>query len=157
MKRVALAFAAGTLAFTAGPALAKPLRGGVPMETVAKILRDKGYQANLGVDDEGDPKITSSAGGVAFDVICYPNKARAHLCASIQFSTVFNLADGTSYAKVNEWNRGRRYGQAWVDEEMDPFMDMSVELERGASTELIEENLIIWGELMEKWKEHFGQ
>lgn len=157
MKRVALAFTAAALAFAAGPAFAKPLRGGVPMETVARILRDKGYQATLGVDDEGDPKITSSAEGVEFEVLCYPNNTRANLCASIQFSTVFNLADGTSYARINEWNRGRRYGQAWVDEEMDPFLDMSIELERGASTELIEENLIIWAELMEKWKEHFGQ
>ena len=157
MNRVALALAATALALSASPALAKPLRGGVTMETVAKILRAKGYQAEIGVDDAGDPKITSSAAGVEFEVLCYPNKTKPSLCASIQFSTVFNLADGTSYAKVNEWNRGRRYGQAWVDEEMDPFMDMSVELERGASTELIEENLIVWAELMEKWKEHFGQ
>jgi hypothetical protein len=140
----------------AAPADARPLRrGGIAMEDVGKILRQAGYPVTLGVDDEGDPKIVSTVNGVEFDVLCYPNAKNKALCASIQFSAVFNLEDGTTYERVNDWNRSRRYGQAWVDEEMDPFVDMNVELERGASTELIGEYLTIWSELTQKWKEHF--
>lgn len=157
MKPVAIAIAAAGLILGAGAAEARPLRDGVAMDAVARILKDKGYPATMGVDDEGDPKIDSTVEGVDFEVICYPSKKKPSLCASIQFSTVFNLEDGTTWEKVNAWNRGRRYGQAWLDEEMDPFMDLSVELERGASTELIEEHLEIWSELMVHWKEHFDQ
>ena len=48
------------------------------------------------------------------------------------------------------------HAQAWLDEEMDPFLDMSVELERGASTEMIAENLTDWLDLLGKWKAFNG-
>jgi len=157
MKPAPFALAALAALLVAAPADARPLRGGISMENLGKVLRAKGYPVELGVDEAGDPKITSTYDGVEFEVLCYPNAARKAVCASIQFSTVFNLDEGTTYERINAWNRGRRYGQGWLDEEMDPFMDMSAELERGASTELIEEHLTIWEELIGKWKEHFGQ
>lgn len=158
MKRVLFACAAAAaLVCASGPASADPLtRGGVTMEEVASILRARGLPALVSVDDQGDPKVVSKANGVDFDIICYPNAAKRDLCGSIQFSAAFDLADGTTHDKINVWNKSRRYGQAWLDDEMDPYIDMNVELERGASTELIEEYVSLWMEMTVKWREYFG-
>lgn len=147
------AFAASGL--MAAPAAARPLKhGGASIQQIAEVLRHRGYPAEIGVDDQGDPKITSSIEGVEFFVLCYPN---GDVCGSIQFSIVTNLESGTTYETINAWNREQRYGQAWLDDEMDPYLDMSVELEHGASTELIDENLVDWAEIVGKWKVAFGQ
>lgn len=158
MKRVTFVCAAAAALFCASaPAMAEPLtRGGVTMEQVASILRDRGMPALVSVDDQGDPKVVSKVNGVDFDIICYPNAERREVCGSIQFSAAFDLAEGTTHDKVNVWNKSRRYGQAWLDEDMDPYIDMNVELERGASTELIDEYVSLWLEMTVKWRDYFG-
>ena len=158
MKFATLACAAAAALLCAwSPATAEPLtRGGITMEKIAEIMRARGMPALVSVDDAGDPKVVSKVNGVNFDVICYPNAANKDLCGSIQFSAAFDLADGTTHDKINVWNKSRRYGQAWLDDEMDPYIDMNLELERGASTELIDEYLSLWIEMTQKWKDYFG-
>ena len=157
MKFAAFACVLAAAGLIAAPASAKPLRnGGASIEQVASVLRAAGLPAEIGVDQGGDPNITSAAEGLDFEVLCYPRAAKPRerevICASIQFSNVIDLDEGTTYARMNEWNQQQRYAQAWLDGDMDPFIDMSVELERGASTELIAENLVDWLELIGKWK-----
>ena len=161
MKLAILACTVAAVGLVAAPASAKPLRnGGATIEQVAQVLRSAGLPAEVGVDQAGDPKISSSAEGLDFEVLCYPKERSARdrevICASIQFSNVIDLDEGTTYARMNEWNHQQRYAQGWVDGEMDPFLDMSLELERGASTELIDENLKDWLDLLGKWKTFNG-
>lgn len=157
MKFAAFACVLAAAGLAAAPASAKPLRnGGATIEQVASVLRAAGLPAEIGVDQAGDPNIKSEAEGLDFEVLCYPKERgprdREVICSSIQFSNVIDLDEGTTYARMNEWNHEQRYAQAWLDDEMDPFIDMSVELERGASTELIDENLKDWLDLLGKWK-----
>lgn len=158
MKFATLACAAAAAVLCAWtPAVAEPLtRGGITMEEIAGLMRARGMPTLVSVDDSGDPKVVSKINGVNFDVICYPKAANSDLCGSIQFSAAFDLEDGTTHDRINVWNRSRRYGQAWLDEDMDPYVDMNLELERGASTELIDEYLTLWIEMTGKWKDHFG-
>jgi hypothetical protein len=155
MKLAAAACAVLAVGLLAAPAQARPLRGGARIEQVAEVLRHAGLPATLGVDAQGDPSIKSELNGESFDVFCYTNDKG--LCVAIQFSTAYDLPDGTTYERVNQWNREHRYAQASVDAEMDPFLDMAVEVERGASSELIEEILKDWLELFGAWQDYFDE
>jgi hypothetical protein len=135
------AFAASILA--AGAARAGPLPdGGATAQEIAAVLQAKGYRAQIGTDRQGDPLITSAGEGSEFKVVFYGCKAGR--CHSIEFSVAYDLPDGIAPAKINDWNRKKRFGRAFVDEVNDPFLKMDVDLERGSTTESVANNLDTW-------------
>jgi hypothetical protein len=126
---------------------------GVTAAHVAAALTAKGYGAEVSTDKSGDPIIRSSADGSGFSVLFYGCDEETR-CASIQFTAGFNLRDGTTLEAINDWNRNKRFGKAYLDEENDPFLEYDIDLERGATTEAIENAFDVWLSVMPAFKRH---
>lgn len=139
------------LALSAGAAQAAMLPdGGVTAQEVARALQAKGYRAELDRDAAGDPMIRSALDGSNFQILFYDcEKGR---CVSIQFVTAFELEKDLTFSKINEWNRTKRFGRAYLDEEMDPFVEMDLDLEHGATSEAIENNIDTWAAVLPAFK-----
>lgn len=151
LKHLAVAVAASFSIAAAGAAQARVLPdGGVTAAEMAAALQAKGYKAEVGRDGGGDPMISSALDGSAFKVLFY--RCETGRCTSIQFSAGFDLDKGLSLAKINLWNRENRFGRGWLDDEMDPYVDLDVDLEHGATTESLTNLVERWEVLMPAFK-----
>lgn len=149
-KLAAFAAAAWCLA---GAALAAPIpEGGVTVQEVAEALQTRGYKAEIGRDRVGDPMITSAMDGSNFRVLFYDCKAER--CAAVQFATAFDMKQGLTLAQINTWNRQRRFGRAYLDDEMDPFVEYDVDFEVGATTEALGNAVDVWEAVVPAFKKH---
>ncbi len=153
------AIAAGATAIwlcAAGMAAAGPLPdGGVTAKEVATALSAKGYKADISIGEDGEPIITSGADGSTFRIFFYTCRETPR-CASIQFTAAFDLDQGLTLAKMNEWNRTKRFGRGYLDEEMDPFLEMDVDFEHGATSEAVENVIDTWASVLPAFKDFVG-
>ncbi|WP_168797874.1 YbjN domain-containing protein [Pacificoceanicola onchidii] len=132
-------------ALTASPAIAN-----VDASNPARLydlLRSEGYAVELGRDSVGDPKITAKFEGRTFAVFfydCTDNVA----CRTIQLQVAYDMSDGMALVKANEWNRKKRYATVYLDDEMDPFLQMDVNLDYGVSDENFVDNFKMFTRLI---------
>lgn len=148
---------AGMALSIAVPASAQMVTAGNP-DTLVRALQAEGYQAKLGKDSGGDPKITSGASGSSFDIYfygCEKNKS----CTSIQFASGYNTDDdkGPGLGKINEWNSKKRFAAASLDDENDPWLRMDVFTgPAGISPQVFKDNIDMWASQMADFEKHIG-
>jgi hypothetical protein len=154
LKLTALAAMVGG-AMALGPAApAAPIPdGGATAAEVAAVLQDRGYKAEIGKDNEGDPKIRSGVQGTNFNIYFY-GCHKSPRCVSIEFSLGFHIDGGLKLEQVNGWNRRNRFGRAYLDDENDPWIEMDLDMEHGFTTEAISNNLDTWDAVVSNFK-HF--
>ena len=143
-RRLFPGLTAAAILSLANPAWSEALTdGGVNADQVVKVLQDRGFQALVGKDSQGNPKIHSSAEGSGFDVYFYSCK-HAPLCASLQFSSSYHVDGGMKLETINGWSAKTRFGRAYLDEVQDPFVEMDLDVEHGYTTEAISNNVDTW-------------
>jgi hypothetical protein len=113
-----------------------------PNGLVAAMMAE-GFTATLETDKVGDPVIRSRASGSSFSIYFYGCTEHAD-CTSLGFSSGWDLADGTTHEVINSWNTDRLVGQAYVDDEMDPWLTYFVVTEGGISTAAFASSLRRW-------------
>lgn len=149
----ALTLVAGSA--SALPAAAQMVTAADP-QSIVDVLKADGYPATLGRTKSGDPKIESEADGTNFTIWflnCNANKD----CATIQFTAGYDLKNAPAWEKMNEWNRTRRFGRAYLDDESDPILEMDIDLDSGGmSRALFSANLETWSALVGSFEEHIG-
>lgn len=96
-------------------------------DAVMKAMQDFGMVATMGEDSGGDPKISSRLSDTKFSVYFYGCENNLN-CASIMFKAGYDLNNGISALKINEWNRDKRFAKAYIDDEGDPFLEMDVNM-----------------------------
>jgi Putative bacterial sensory transduction regulator len=154
MKSRWLAIAAAAAAW-ACPAGAQMVRGQDPGSLV-RSLQQAGYAAKLGTDKVGDPMITSGVSGTTFQIFFY-NCTDHRQCATVTFHSGYDLATAPSLERMNEWNRGKRFGRAYLDKENDPILEMDVDLDDGGmSTALFIDNIEFWQSVLGDFEKHIG-
>jgi hypothetical protein len=153
MKVLSLGVAIVALA-AATPAAAQMVRAQDP-QSLVKAMQDAGYQAKLGKDSQGDPKIESGIGGKPFVIFFYNCTANKD-CRTVQFYTGYRKK-GVSLEKINEHNRQQRFGRAIIDGEGDPGLIMDVDLDDGGvSAELFIDNIEFWAGAIAAYQKHLG-
>jgi hypothetical protein len=131
------------VAFAALPAAAATYSPkGVSAEEVGAVLKAKGLPVEITTDAGGDPMIRSSSEGLNWLVYFYD--CRNGRCTSIQFTAGFDLDDGLTYAKANEWNFTKRFGRAALDDEMDPYVRYDIDTGKGYTSESMAYALETW-------------
>ena len=126
--------------------------------SVVTALQEAGYQAQLEKDKGGDPLIRSASSGSRFSIFFYSCTDNED-CAAVQFYTAYDTAPGKapSLEKINEWNRDRRFGRAYIDTEGDPVVEMDVDLDDGGiSQALFTDNLEYWVAVMTGFESYIG-
>ena len=114
-----------------------------------------GFQAQLDKDNVGDPLIRSSSSGVNFNIYFYGCKKNKQ-CQSLQFLAGYDLGEGTTLPALNEWNKGKRFASAYLDDEDDPFLQMDLNTEGGMTPENFEKTFGLWQSLKGEFENHIG-
>ena len=117
--------------------------GGITAQEVAASMKGKGFQAEVTTDKDGDPLVKSVYEGTKFSVYFYECSPKQR-CKSIQYAAGFSMKGGISALKVEEWNRKKRFGRVYQDSESDPWIEMDMDMEHGATTEAMANNLDRW-------------
>lgn len=147
MKTVIIALAA-VAALAAGSARAEaPSQtintGGMTGPEVAAWLQKAGYKAELTKDADNDPMINSAAEGQTFKIYFY-DCDEAKRCKALQFSAGFDLKEGLKLEKVNEWNRKNRYLKAYLDDDMDPYVQYDINVNAGRTFAGLDDDFGVW-------------
>lgn len=127
-------------------------------EAIAAVLQSEGYAAKVEKTSDGDPVIRSKSSGSSFAVYFY-NCSDGKDCATIQFSSGYDTESGKqpSLEKINAWNRDRRFGNAYLDEENDPIIEMDIDLDDGGmSRDLFVDNFEFWTTVMSEFEKYIG-
>ncbi|MFO7853818.1 MAG: YbjN domain-containing protein [Paracoccaceae bacterium] len=124
-------------------------------DSVVRALRTLGFRGTRTEDPYGDPMIESSAEGVDFNILFYGCEGNVD-CTVIQFRAGFDLEDGTTLAAVNEWNAARIFGKAFLDEENDPFVEMTLEMSRPMPFDTFAANHEWWRAVLAGFQDHIG-
>jgi len=154
-KTIAIALTAGALAFGAASAQAKPFpTGGVTAPEMAAILKASDIKAEVTKDDVGDPMLKAESGDVNWRIYFYD--CTDDRCKSIQFSAGFDLDNGMTYAKTNEWNFTKRFSRAALDDDMDPYVRYDIDAEKGFTTESATLALETWQLVLASFTDFIG-
>ncbi|TMJ13459.1 MAG: YbjN domain-containing protein [Alphaproteobacteria bacterium] len=154
MRFTRFAVAAAIAAF-AMPAGAQMVKAQDP-DSLVKALQGGGYAAKLEVDKVGDPMITSGVAGTTFQIFFY-NCTEHKACATVTFHSGYDLKASPGLELINEWNRGKRFGRAYLDKEDDPILEMDVDLDDGGVSPLLFiDNMEFWASILADFEKQIG-
>lgn len=151
--RILSAFAL-TIAATsiARPALAQNVTASNP-ESVASVIRGKGFEVETTKDSGGDPMLRAEGKGYKFTVLFY-GCTSGRDCATLGLYAGWTGASA-DLGRINEWNRTNRFGRAYIDKENDPVIEMDIDLDDGGmSRPLFEDNIEFWMSVMANYSKY---
>lgn len=125
---------------------------GASVDEVAEALQDAGYRAEIGVDNVGDPMVTTSMSGYEVVVLMY--NCGGERCEDIQFRSGFDMDNGISSERVNEWNRTKRFGAVYRDEEDDPILTYDIQVGPGGTPEMIAGTATTFDQVLAAFLDH---
>lgn len=132
---------------TAAAAVARP--EGVSGAEVVKVLQDAGYRAQLDRDDDGDPRVVTKMSGATVHVVFYD--CAQDRCGSLQLVVALDLEQGFTLEGVNRFNSQYRYVRAYLDDEMDPFLQFDFEVLHTSPSEHITSQIALWEDVLGKF------
>jgi len=123
---------------------------------VLKAVQSAGFVATMGTDDDGDPRISSRVSDTKFLIYFYGCEDNKN-CKSILIKAGYDLDAGITASKVNEWNRNKRFGKAYIDDEGDPYLEMDVNMDfDGIGDKNFADTLDWWRVTVENFEEFIG-
>ena len=117
-------------------------------------IQDLGYRAKLDSDGAGDPMILSSVGGTDFSIYFYGCKGANVACKSLLYKVGYDLSDGTTLEVINNWNETSLFGRAYMDDENDPWLELSVNMDGGVSQMNFEDTFDWWEVIVGRFETH---
>jgi Putative bacterial sensory transduction regulator len=134
-------------------AQAQTLFDGNSIDDILNLARGYG-SASLEEQNNGDPKITGKIEGVQYAVYfmnCTDNKE----CEDLNFYAGF-LDNKPTLELINEWNRDKRFGKAYLDSDNDAVIEFDVNLEHGVSKDNLDAAFEIWSLVLGQYTDHIG-
>lgn len=90
----------------------------------------------LGKDDDGDPKVKWQHNNL--NVVMYFYGCNAGECNSLQAYAGLGMTNKPTPDKIIQWNKDKRFGRAYLDDDKDPCVEMDLSLIGGVTTASIE-------------------
>lgn len=125
-------------------------------QALVRIIQDLGYRADLEVDSEGDPLIRSSVGGTQFALLFYGCTDNHDRCGILLFKAGWDLDRQVDMNVINRWNATRLFGRAYLDEVMDPWIELVLNLQGGVTRTQFESTFEWWGTSVGQFEEEIG-
>lgn len=82
-------------------------------QTIISALQEAGYKAKLDKNDDGDPMVSSAAGGYNYEIY-FSGCELAEACDSLQFLVSFTAEPRMTPVMANDWNSDKRFSQAAI-------------------------------------------
>ena len=134
-------------------AIARPLPdGGVTAQEMSEVLKAGGYPIEM-TSFDGNPAINTSVNGIKFSVHFFECDPGGR-CQSILFSSSWSIA-GITPARMQDWNRTKRFGRGYLSEQGTPFVEMDMDFHHGATTEALISNLDRWKLVVKEFPTYF--
>lgn len=113
----------------------------------------KGYgSARLEKDSGGDPKIVGRVDGTKYGIYFYGCNDNGEDCDDIQFAAGWGGDINVSMEQVNDWNKARRFGKAYLDNEGDPRLEMAVNIDYGVTQRNLDDSFNWWSKVLKRFK-----
>ncbi|MBW1878403.1 MAG: YbjN domain-containing protein [Deltaproteobacteria bacterium] len=162
MYRILLAIAVPLALLVATPAFAQSGRStsigtvytAVSGEDLEQILTVEGYTFERSVDSAGDPLFRIEIEGLK--VVLIFNACEEGACQNLQLYTGFAMQEKPALSVVNGWNKTKRFGRAYIDDEADPVLESDLDLEGGVSAGAVAEFIRTFTVLSTAFAEHIG-
>jgi hypothetical protein len=157
MKRLMLLTAAASIVgFVSNPSVAKDLPGGgMTAKEIASWLVDAGYKGEIQTNKDGSTSVASATDGGNFYIDMNDCNDGVR-CAAIEFYAGFKTKGAWNAAKMNDWNRDRRWVRAHVDDNNDPWLQMDVDLSPGGTQEGLDDQFALWRDRLSKFKTYIN-
>ena len=127
---------------------------GLTFDEIVAWLQQKGATATLTRDGNGNQNVAAEIDGVKFGV--YALDCKDDRCGSIQFAANFRRTPNITAALLNDWNREKRWGRAYVDKSGNGlWVEFDVDLTPGGSYELLDDNCDTWKRMIGDFKTFF--
>ena len=147
--------AAAALALAAGPVAARDLpAGGLTRPEVAAWLQQHGLQAKIHDDSSGESIVSSTVGGVNFDIYFFA--CNADRCGSIQYAAGWTPLAAATPAAVALWNQKHRYARSYLDDHNNLWGEYDVDISPGGTWEQMDKSLDRWGSVIADFKTAFN-
>ncbi len=147
----------GLLAWSAEtPAAAGDIVDATDPAALVGIIQDMGYRADLEVDAEGDPLIRSSVGGTRFSLVFYGCSKKHDRCEILLFKAGWELERKIDMEVINRWNATRLFGRAYLDDVMDPWIELVLNLQGGVTRAQFESTFGWWENSVGEFEDEIG-
>lgn len=151
--RKAILSAAIAASFVASAAHADEVRSDDPA-SLARVLQNMGYRAEVTKDNSGDPMIKSTASGSDFAILFYGCTSNRN-CTTVQFFGGFKEPDNGSLAAMNKWNTDNRFGRAYQAESGSARIEYDLDLDMGGmSAALFRDNVEVFVALLDRYRKY---
>lgn len=111
----------------------------------------KGYgSATLKKDSRNDPLIVGRIDNTRYSVIFQGCKANRD-CKEITISAAWGGVK-VSMSEINAWNRDKKFGKAYLDNDGDPTLEMTINLKYGVSQENLDDTFDWWVKALDGFK-----
>lgn len=128
---------------------------GNSFDQIIAVLQKNGLPGELTTDSQGDPMIRSQSSDFSFIIYfygCTDNKD----CTMLQFVKGWDLPNGATLAKIDEWNSTKLWGKAYRNDEKDPWIAVLVNVEFGISADNLSSTVDWWKYVVPEFKEFMG-
>ncbi len=117
-----------------------------------KILEiAKGFGIAHLEDVNKNPVIIGRIQGKKYAISFHGCNSSGKDCDDILFTAPWS--GESSLERVNNWNREKRFGRAYIDTDGDPALDMAVNIDYGVTTKNIEDTFDWWSKAMSRFEE----
>lgn len=148
-----LALGAAMVMASALSAQAQTVLDGNSVDEILNIA--KGYgAATLEKQSSGDPQISGKINGVSYQVFfmnCTDNKD----CEDLNFYAGF-LDNKPTLEHINEWNRDKRFGKAYLDSDLDAVVEFDLNLEKGVTSDNLDAAFSLWSLILDQYTTYIG-
>lgn len=113
--------------------------------------------AEMQTTSAGDPQIVGRIDNARY-VLFFEGCKENLNCRNLQFYAGWAVGDKkVSSERINEWNRTKRWGKAYLDREGDPAIELDVNLYRGVSRPNFDDTFDWWKVVMKEFRQYIGE
>jgi Putative bacterial sensory transduction regulator len=129
---------------------------GMTVEELRELLLQQGYQARIGEDTSGSPKVESAASGLKFNVLFHGAEKPENRADSLSFICWLSYPGTKERALdlANTWNMHKRFAVVSVDDDDDLCFCWDVIVGGGVSDENMRQVIDRWADLVGKFLNH---
>jgi hypothetical protein len=157
VRNLVLATTMLALGLVAGPVFAQSqgesLISGSDVDTILAIAQRHG-SAEREDQMNGNPGISGMIGDADY-YIYFVNCDPAPDCEDINFYAGFYDFQPT-LESINEWNRDRRFGKAYLDQDGDAVVELDINLEYGVTADNLDASFQVWALVLSEFAAHIG-
>ncbi len=145
-RRVVLALSIALVVIgLSASALTVPIYYAADEDIIRQVLAEMELEYELLLDENDDPIWTLTHLGILITIVSYDEITPGRY-ASLLFYTGWAADDEILLTMINDWNKGSRFGRAYMDDSGDPVIELDLLMAGGVTANTIQEYITVFAE-----------